>query len=630
MDSIDLEALKRSMNGGGFGEQKDYSNYNYKKRNSNNKGENPNKKKSQDNTEKTNVDTYIGAPYNFVPFSKKPYELKEETVAHNDMDSNLLSGEISVRVEAISPILISGGKDHFYRDAYNRIAIPGSSFRGLIRNNVQILSASSVCDDIDDYSFMYRDVADNGLNRERYDSILGRKSKMIGKKRKTILEKVKAGYIVNESGDYYIREPKENVEVFTGDINYFVVYDRKKIVSKELGIDLFKGCTCEKVSYIHKGSVITSVDVPERYEKKGWLIDSGKMKGKNAFYIIPEEKASKDEDIPIDKKDIKAYKIDLEKKRKIKNIKDNIEFYELPVESNPKPIFYIHAEGRTYFGFTPYLRVFYDHGVSDGIPASMEKIKMDFAKSLFGYSSDEASYKSRISFSDLIVEGDEPKGTYHKCVLGEPKASAYMNYLVQDGEKGKTYNSDDFELRGIKQYWLSNSKDGIKNIPNESDNEKVQSGLYALPEKTSFSGKVRFHNLRKEELGLLLWSIRLEENSWMNIGKGKPYGFGTIKTQIKGVRVIDDSKAYSFDSFEISPYKDIDTAEYIDIYKAFLKNSMGIDWEKDSSIRSFFIMKDSTKIPGNKETRYMTLKESKVQKKGRVSNALKSPENVVK
>ena len=206
-----------------------------------------------------------------------------------------------------------------------------------------------------------------------------------------------------------------------------------------------------------------------------------------------------------------------------------------------------------------------------------------------------------------------------------------MDYLVQDGEKAKTYNSDDFELRGIKQYWLANPKDGMRNNPNVSDNENVQSSLYALPEKTSFSGKVRFHNLRKEELGLLLWSIRLEENSWMNIGKGKPYGLGTIKTQIKDIRVIDDSKAYSLDSFEISPYKDIDATEYIDIYKAFLKDFMGIDWEKDSSIKSFFIMKDSTKIPANKEKRYMTLRDFKEQKKnGLVSYALKSPENIVK
>ena len=115
---------------------------------------------------------YVGAPYNFVPFNDKliPYS-DEELPKQNDVSEDLYEGEIEYTVSAITPVFVGSGisdgeAESFYTDAYGRYAIPGSSMRGLIRTNAQILSLSGFMDDIDDYSLMFRAVA-NGPKKEK-------------------------------------------------------------------------------------------------------------------------------------------------------------------------------------------------------------------------------------------------------------------------------------------------------------------------------------------------------------------------------------------------------------------------------------------------------------------------------
>lgn len=114
-------------------------------------------------SDKKNKTKYVGAPYNFIPFSKKTIKIKEERMAvHDRIENGLLTGVIDYTIEAQTPILISDGnkeKEDFTRDELGRVVIPGSTMRGLIRNNVQVLGFSSFDDDIDDYNLMYRHVA---------------------------------------------------------------------------------------------------------------------------------------------------------------------------------------------------------------------------------------------------------------------------------------------------------------------------------------------------------------------------------------------------------------------------------------------------------------------------------------
>mgnify|MGYP000143356245 FL=1 len=96
-------------------------------------------------------------------------------------------------------------------------------------------------------------------------------------------------------------------------------------------------------------------------------------------------------------------------------------------------------------------------------------------------------------------------------------------------------------MRGVKQYWLHQSAGENVGLNN---NKNITSEIHALPEKTVFVGKVRFKNLTKQELGLLLWAMRLERDSQMNIGKAKAYGYGRIALNIKSAKKINLQSAY--------------------------------------------------------------------------------------
>jgi CRISPR/Cas system CSM-associated protein Csm3 (group 7 of RAMP superfamily) len=142
-------------------------------------------------------------------------------------------------------------------------------------------------------------------------------------------------------------------------------------------------------------------------------------------------------------------------------------------------------------------------------------------------------------------------------------------------------------------------------------NQKVGSTLKPLVKDTMFQGKIRFRNLTKEELGLLLWSVRLENESQMNIGKGKAYGYGRIQAKLKEVRSIDTKRAYDTESvLSFCPYITLDADELINGYKdsmtGFLK---GKRMDELLHIKEFFSMKN--KKPDPEKIRYMKLGNKK-------------------
>jgi CRISPR-associated protein (TIGR03986 family) len=363
---------------------------------------------------------------------------------------------------------------------------------------------------------------------------------------------------------------------------------------------------CKPVSYEVKNlKDIVAVGNPGEYRHNGYAVSSGKMNEKKAIYIIPEIDMQK-ESIPIPPKDIEAFKIDLNKKENTLKQFGGREFFDLPKPGEQKCVFYIQLEGRLYFGFTPHLRLFYDHTIREGIPSAHCTDKLDYEKAMFGYSSPNGSYKSRLAFSDAVVIGEaKPAGTQRR-VLAEPKPSSCLDY-VRQFQKGEisTYNQDGFKLRGIKQYWLRDVLVGEENFKNQ----KIGSSLKPLAKGTKFRGKIRFRNLTKEELGLLLWSVRLEKNSQMNVGKGKAYGYGNIKVKLGEIRCMDTKMAYAPENgLSLTPFILLDAEKYIICYKDSIKEFLGEkNIEELSSVWEFFTMKDETRKPDPDKIRYMKI-----------------------
>ncbi len=601
-----------------------------------------------------NISKYIGAPYNFVPLYKSVYERyksMDELPAHDKINDSLLTGEIEYTFENKTEIYVSNGEENdkcdFYKDMKGNYAIPGSTVRGLIRSNMIILGFGSVKKDIQNNKFMYRLVAieDKSKLKDDYKSTLGIKSQ--GKDKLT-LKNIKAGYICKKGKKYYIYRTRNNENKTNSGSNFYIV--REDYVQKDENKKRFRYIEnnlmylednfipskrgtenkspntnfrpmFKKISYDLKGNKVISIDKPGALENEGYVVFTGRLKDmkKKSFYVVPE--ADMENYVDVDDKLITYFKNDVYFKKN--QLGNNKEYYSLPESDNVlKPVFYLGDEEINNFGFTPMIRIFYDHTVYDGIFDSHKKECIDYSSAIFGFSNNDNSYKSRVYFEDATAHGADHAVEKSYALMG-PKASSYMDYLMEND----TYNSDDFRIRGIKQYWLRN---GIER--NNSDKINVLTKLCPLKKGSSFTGKIKFTNLYPDELGLLLWCIRLEKGCDQNIGMGKPYGFGRIEFKDIKLRLLNNSKMYNSKSFTFDVYNGCeDTDKYIDKYKKHIEEEFlekPIDM-KSGTIGNFIKIKKET--PDAKYIRYMDIDKSEYQSRNKyldtINGVLKNIKN---
>lgn len=695
-----------------------------------------------------NEEVSVFAPYNFVPFPSNPAYVKEEDIIGHDVmaqvtndGEDLFSGEIHYTLEAKTPIFVDDGSDahRFCRDAAGNCIIPGSTMRGLIRNNAMVLGLGNVRDEVDDYSLMYRNVA-NGLNKNRYGDILGAKVvTMQGSNGKTfslsVLKNVQAGYIEKRSDGKYViyktvidpeDEKDSAIDKNLGKMNYYTISERfiiERYLKDEAkykanpdsfpfsflipnmqnmmmnqtkpfheeydrnGNKSYKGVNNfsyipyhRKISYKLSGNrnVSELKSVPIGSEAKsgnsdvmngkgclvGELVSTGFMQKKKVIYVVPAIDPGRVA-VVLEERDVRDFLVDYNRRKNsitlerknphrnnLKKIEEYKAFFNLPEEIGErgrKPVFYIQLGGKCYFGFTPRLRLFYDNTVADGINRNHISGKTDYVKAIFGYTAssgvngsdniDSFARKSRVSFSDAVLVGKEKVLPTRYLTLSEPRPTDCLNYL--DQSVGETsYNTNKMRLRGAKQYWLH--AEANPGIEEGKQNKNLDSELNPIDSGSCFRGVIRFKNLRRYELGLLLWSIRLEKNSWMNLGKGKPYGYGAVKVTVELAQALDYEAAYglsglsnSDDKKSISatlfgnPYKPLNVDELIEDYRVHIRSkNAGKDIMKLPLIVDFFAMKDSTKIPNAEATGYMTLEQ--FQSQTRYKAPLPTPMDVIK
>ena len=173
------------------------------------------------------------------------------------------------------------------------------------------------------------------------------------------------------------------------------------------------------------------------------------------------------------------------------------------------------------------------------------------------------SIRSRIGCTDMVSEkvSSADFGEKMDIVLSSPKPSFTAMYL----EDNKTYSSKPEVPRcsGYKRYRCQEKS--TSGIPGK---DPVISRLEVLRKPKAFSGRIKFHNLKREELGALLWCLRFGETLqdsakspfYHNIGHGKPYGLGAVQFRRIAVEVPD------YDSFGM---KRLDTAELDAMVRSF-------------------------------------------------------------
>lgn len=586
------------------------------------------------------------APYNFVEFPRRALadlETGQELPAHDHLDPALKTGEIRITLTARTPVFVSdGNKDepHFFRTPGGAYALPGSTVRGMVRENMQILSFAPVRpgDDFADFQIYFREMAGKnnditGSLKDYYHRALGVKPPK-NKEDKATPEKVESGWIRYENGGYAIYPTKERylrVSRKHPDVQQFQkTFPQERNAEKRQKAEVrANNARVVPVAYIDDGrgkvKGICPQDKAQLGMKHGMLLYTGKPVGRvpNGLYIFPEADYSAVPHI-LSKEDELSYREDWERRQNNLNAYYDPAFWKLPESGEAKPVFYTRFEGHTYCGMSLFLRIGYEHPLSDGLP-EYDKEMMDYPRAILGYAGKENSYRSRVSFSDCIVCGKAREMAPIPMILAEPKPSYYAGYVKPDEGKAKHYNDDNFELRGYKQYWL---KEPVSTSV-EPGKEKVGTTIRPLDKGTQFTGVVRFKNLTAAELGLLLWSLRLEKGCFQTIGMGKPYGYGRMELTIDslteytlddlyggdicaptGVVLQGDACAEQVKTY-IRQYDEEATAKLALLSPAKGKNKKKAPqpFSKRGAIRDFFWMK--SQIQSGKEYCYMELEEYK-------------------
>jgi CRISPR-associated protein (TIGR03986 family) len=183
------------------------------------------------------------------------------------------------------------------------------------------------------------------------------------------------------------------------------------------------------------------------------------------------------------------------------------------------------------------------------------KKDLDFAETLFGRTSESDSLKGRIQIETLLDQNEtcHPFPNAVEVVLNSPKPTYYPNYLNQPSEKHFDLDSngalpedtlhyatwlDDgsngratAQIRGWKRYICREDGDFQTKDSNPSKNKKITTKFIPLEKGCKFRGRIHFHNLRKAEIGALLWALTWGNNNSLRhrLGMAKPYGFGHVK-----------------------------------------------------------------------------------------------------
>jgi len=514
------------------------------------------------------------APYNFVPLNKKAI-LVEENPCPMDIysiseDRPLISGKISLDIEALTPFFIRGTvkeedlsknddelRDHNFFSPGGRFKIPGSSLRGMIRTLVEIAGYGKFENFDGDRRLYYRSVYGKTAQTRKY------RSKMVDQKNNRLF--VKAGILKRIGSNEFAITPSPE----KGVLYYRVKFNRndKKIIGLDISAE-----PSQKENYSFKeiwfeagspGSVVKALYLEKMKDNKnlvkGYLVCSGLMNNKNKQWIIQAPKNEK-QTLPISEEVIESYLKD-----ESRNAVNLLEIASSKANQEV-PCFYLQdsEEKVIAFGHTAYFRLIYNKRIKDHLPEDLNNIpdSYDLAESIFGVA---GKFSSRVYFEDAdMVKKTEPhfveENHHYPKILSTPKPTSFQHYLLQGNtdqhepvprENLENWDSEK-HIRGYKLYWHRNINSVKENdlhswiaLPEEVKKHSSQYTARIKPVKpgVKFKGCIRFENLSVVELGALLFVIDLPEHCYHKLGLAKPLGFGSIKIEPSLV-IIDRCNRY--------------------------------------------------------------------------------------
>lgn len=536
--------------------------------------------------------TEVKSPYNFVPAPTESEVYKPEwanQVSHDIPFSDGESGEITLKITAETPIFIRNGHakpndgepvtsefSHIIINGKKQYFIPATSFKGMIRNILEIISFSKM-NRINDHLHSIRQIM------KTQDTIIDEGYELTQQK-----DNILAGYLIEKDNKFFIYpsgKPQKirytdldkkfgglfeknfknsvstNFEERTGAFKYENIIKGKSLEYKfekhtlnddkkqKAWVSAFQPLSYVKFAENDEGKWGRIVCVGQATAYK----DKEARKGEYVFWGKKEDILSNDKSrIAISDKILETFLfLNRHNKGKSEELKDWT--YWKNKTKTGIPIFYRQDKKGQLIDFG--LTFMYKHKVTFSTKDILSYSEdLDLADCILGTIQKDNQSKGRLFCSHFKVTNTVEPLVMQNNVLSSPKSSFTPFYLEQQGVNGSTqalntYIVGNQMLRGFKRYPVQ-AKEKKQVI--DPDKIKLISSSQPLPLGTIFEGKVRFYNLRKIEIGALLSAITLHnsQNTFHSLGGLKPFGYGRVSIEITSFNGFKYDKAEYLNTFE--------------------------------------------------------------------------------
>lgn len=525
-------------------------------------------------------------PYNFVSLKDK-----NDVIDRGERKLGTNTGKLVCKLVNKTPLFIMGEseqdnkghtKERFYREKGIPI-IPASSLKGAIRNIIDVLT-NSVIRNVEDERLEQR------IGAGKFESVFGIIESLPENGKKGIIveaEKIKVKTKEKIEIGHKKFEFKDNGKEFSNKYN-----EKDGLIEK---VKLKDSIYNLKETEIKIRPGVTTVEklITNSKEYKNYLIDnengvqgvlwfSSPIFGKiHEKLLIPKKNGRKFE---FSKEEYEDFKYIIKQRaERIKNGKDinsSTFYYDKNLEKGDPLLFQV-KDGKMveHLAFSEIPRLRYKFSPLDLVPEEFrpdDSLKnLSFSERLFGTTGDTTkkdeekkdelvALSGRVFFEDAKNYKPEMIDNGNPVTLkafGEPHPTLTTFYL---DNIEKNYNENKgVSIRGRKFYWHHKEKIGKPfseyrksvEMPKDKNGQNkfaYNSSLELMDINNEFEFNVNFENLTDEELGVLIYAIELEDGLLHKIGKGKAFGFGSCKIEIKEFLLENKDK---YKDFLIEPFE---------------------------------------------------------------------------
>ena len=525
-------------------------------------------------------------PYNFVSLKDK-----NDVVDRGERKLGTNTGKLVCKLVNKTPLFIMGEseqdnkghtKERFYREK-GILIVPASSLKGAIRNVIDVMT-NSVIRNVENEKLEQR------IGAGKFESVFG----II----EYLPENGKNGVIV-EAEKIRVKT-KDKIEVGN---KKFKFEDRGQEFSRKYS---YKDGLIERVKLkdsiynlkkteieVTKGAKVIEKLIKNSKEYKSYLSSdksgvlgvlwfSSPIYGKiHEKLLIPKKNGRKFE---FSKEEYEDFKYIIKQRaERIKNGKDinsSTFYYDKNLEIGD-PVLFEVKDGKMaeHLAFSEIPRLRYKFSPLDLVPEEFrpgDSLKnLSSSERLFGTTGDTTkkdeekkdelvALSGRVFFEDAknykpkMIDNGNPVTLK---AFGEPHPTLTTFYL---DNIEKNYNENKgVSIRGRKFYWHHKEKIGKPfseyrksvEMPKDKNGQNkfaYNSSLELMDINNEFEFNVNFENLTDEELGVLIYAIELEDGLLHKVGKGKAFGFGSCKIEIKEFLLENKDKYRDFfvESFE--------------------------------------------------------------------------------